>query len=87
MGEIKLSKEFEAIIQRQIKSGHYDNAVDVIAAGLSLLDALGNGSEDTPEELAKAINDAFEDESDDIPLDAAFDHIEKIYLEDIKGHS
>ena len=85
MGEIKLSKEFEAIILRQIKSGHYDNAADVISAGLSLLDALGNGIEGTPEELAKTINDAFDDESEDIPLDVAFDHIEKIYLEDIKA--
>ncbi|MDB5526439.1 MAG: hypothetical protein JWM58_4202 [Rhizobium sp.] len=87
MGEIKLSQEFEAIIQRQINSGHYDSATGVIAAGLSLLDALGHGTEDTPEGLSKAINDAFEDGTDDIPLNDAFAHIEKLYQQDMKARS
>ena len=84
MGEIRLGKEFEAIIQKQIDSGHFDNAADVIAAGLSLLDALGRGIDDAPEELARQINEAFDDGSDDIPLEIAFDHIEQAYLRDTK---
>lgn len=85
MGDIRLSKEFEAIIQRQIESGHYDNAAEVIAAGLSLLDALGSGVDDTPEQFAKEINEAFDDGSEDIPLEQAFEHIEKLYLQDMKA--
>lgn len=84
MGEIKLSREFEAIIQRHIESGHYQNAQDVIAAGLSLLDAF-EGTELTSEGFAAAINQSLDDGSDDIPLESAFEHIETIYLRDVKA--
>jgi Arc/MetJ-type ribon-helix-helix transcriptional regulator len=85
MGEIKLGSEFEAIIQKKLQSGHYQNAAGVISAGLSLLDALGSGVDDTPEDLAKAINDAFEDGTDDIPSEAVDEYFKNLYLRDIKA--
>jgi len=83
MGEIKLSREFEAIIQRHLDSGQYDNAADVISAGLALLDAL----QFSPDELSREINEAFDDGSDDISLDEAFDHIEKLHLRRVRARS
>jgi Arc/MetJ-type ribon-helix-helix transcriptional regulator len=82
MGEIKLSREFEAIIQRHIDSGQYENEADVVSAALALLDAMDYSSDP-----AKEINDAFDDGSEDISLDAAFQHINEIYLRDVKGRT
>lgn len=82
MGEIKLSREFEAIIQRRIDSGQYENETEVVSAALALLETTDYLSDPT-----KEINDAFDDGSEDISLTAAFQHITEIYLRDMKDHT
>lgn len=83
MGEIRLSQEFDEIIQKQIESGNYESAADVISAALALLDEVN----DRASELSREINDAFDDGSEGIALDDAFAHIEQIYLRDMKDRA
>ena len=85
MNEIKLGREYEAIIQKQIESGRYDSASGVIEAGLTLLegfDALNGGDY---EQTKDSINASFDDGSDDVPFEEAFRHIEAIHARDTAG--
>ena len=82
MGEIKLSEQFEAIIRRQVESGRYGSAAEVVAAGLTLLAGFEEIGVDDFDALRAGINEAFDDGSDDIPLDAAFGHVDRLYAAD-----
>ena len=82
MGEIKLSEPFEAIIRRQVESGRYGSASEVVAAGLTLLAGFEEVGVDDFEALRAGINEAFDDGSDDISLDSAFRHVELLYAAD-----
>jgi antitoxin ParD1/3/4 len=82
MNEIKLTREYETIIQKQIDSGRYDNATDVIEASLSLLEGFDSLDDGDYAAMKEGINASFDDGSDDIPLEDAFRHIEAMHERD-----
>lgn len=82
MGEIKLSEQFETIIRRQMETGRYDSASEVVAAGLTLLAGFEEVGVDEFEALRAAVNGAFDDGSDDVPIEAAFKGVERLYAAD-----
>ena len=82
MGEVKLSEQFEAIIRRQMETGRYGSASEVVAAGLTLLEGFEEIGVDDFEALRASINESFDDGSDDVPLSDAFASIERIYADD-----
>lgn len=81
-GDIKLSGQFDAIIRRQIATGRYGSASEVVAAGLTLLAGFEEVGVDDFEALRASIDEAFDDGSDDVPLAGAFASIERLHAAD-----
>jgi antitoxin ParD1/3/4 len=82
MGDIKLNEQFEEIIRRQMETGRYGSASEVVAAGLTLLAGFEEVGVDDFEALRAGINDAFDDTTDDIPVSSAFESVERLYAAD-----
>ena len=82
MGELKLTEQFEAIIHRQVESGRYGSAAEVVEAGLALLEGLDKLDIDELEVLRATINDAFDDGTDDMSIEAAFESVEGLHVLD-----
>lgn len=73
MTEIHLSDKDRAFIEEQVKSGAYDNAEDVVAAGLSRL-----GSEDEHLRAMIAEADAQLDRGEFVSFESAEAHADSI---------
>lgn len=82
MGEVKLNEQFEEIIRRQMETGRYGSASEVVAAGLTLLEGFDEVGVDDFEALRASINEAFDDGSDDVPIERAFDSVDRLYAAD-----
>lgn len=75
---VALGEHFEAFIKRQLASGRYNNASEVVRAGLRLLQELEQVNEARLAELRKAVEEGF-DSGPGIPAEEVFDRLKAKY--------
>lgn len=75
---VVLGEYFETFIKRQLASGRYNNASEVVRAGLRLLQQLEQVNEARLGELRKAIEEGF-DSGPGMPAEDVFDRLEGKY--------
>jgi antitoxin ParD1/3/4 len=83
MRNISLAPELEEFVDAQVRSGRFRDASEVVSAGLRLLEDRNLGQAEHRERLAREINEAFDDLSDDISAEDVFASLEKLYAEDV----
>ena len=76
---VALTPHFEAFVRQQIESGQFNNASEVVRAGLRLLEAQKARDELELDELRAAIAASLAS-GPDIPADEVFDRLEAKYL-------
>lgn len=77
MASLSLGAHFEAFVQAQIERGRYQNASEVVRAGLRLLEDYELGIEERTKALRQALDDAWSDPRPSRPADAVFDEMER----------
>jgi antitoxin ParD1/3/4 len=84
MPNVSLGPYFEAFIEKQIVEGRFQNASEVVRAGLRLLEdeVLHAGR---LAELRRRIDDAFDDPRPSVPADEVFARIEHKHAERVKA--
>lgn len=81
MGEFKLNEQFQGIIDRQIQSGRYETDSEVVEAALTLLEGFEQVGIDEFEAMRARLDEAFDDPVN-IPLEEAFEQIDKMIAHD-----
>ncbi len=81
MANVHLGERFEAFIQEQIRGGRYQNASEVVRAGLRLLEDRELERQRHLERLKAEINAAFDDPRPPVSAEEAFANIERRYRE------
>ena len=72
MPNISLGHRFENFIDEQVGSGRFEDASDVVRAGLRLLEDIECSLIERKASLRAAINAAFDDPNPDIPAEDVF---------------
>jgi len=85
MPNVSLGSHFEEFIDTQLKNGRFQNASEVVRAGLRLLEDQELAHAERAANLAKAINEAFDEPGNDIPAEDVFGRLEAEYAEDVKA--
>ena len=85
MPNMSIGSHFEEFIEAQVKNGRFQNASEVVRAGLRLLEDQELERAERAERLAKSINEAFDEPGEDIPAEEVFDRLEYQYAEDMKA--
>lgn len=75
---VALGEHFEAFVKDQLASGRYNNASEVVRAGLRLLEELEKINEARVAELRKAVEEGFRSGLG-IPAEEVFDRLEAKY--------
>jgi len=81
MATINLGDHFEKFVQERIAHGRYQNASEVVRAGLRLLEEHELSLEERIAQLKAKINEAWDDPRPSRPADEVFDRIEADYAE------
>jgi antitoxin ParD1/3/4 len=77
MKNIALSKDAERFIRKQIESGRYENADEVIDAGLQMLESNEQPLEDwLRNEIPSRYDDLLDGRADGVSIDDAFSRLE-----------
>jgi antitoxin ParD1/3/4 len=76
MPSINLGDHFEKFVQERIARGRYQNASEVVRAGLRLLEEHEMALEERAAQLKAKINEAWDDPRPSRPADDVFDRIE-----------
>jgi antitoxin ParD1/3/4 len=76
MPSINLGGRFEKFVQERIACGRYQNASEVVRAGLRLLEEHEMALEERAAQLKAKINAAWDDPRPSRPADDVFDRIE-----------
>ena len=78
MASIALSEHYERFIKKQLESGRYNNASEVVRAGLRLLEDYEDGREQwLRDEVTARFDEIKGDLETGVSLDTAFSNIEK----------
>jgi antitoxin ParD1/3/4 len=85
MASVSLGSHFEAFIDRQIESGRFQNASEVVRAGLRLLEDQELTRTEREAAVKAAIDRAFADPRPDINGKDALKRIEAQYAKDLKA--
>lgn len=85
MPNVSLGKHLEEFVESQVKNGRFQNASEVVRAGLRLLEDLELARAERAARLARSINEAFDDPSPDIFFDEVFARLEEQYADDVKA--
>ena len=84
MANVNLGERFEAFIQEQIREGRYQNASEVVRAGLRMLEDHEAERKQHFERLKAEINAAFDDPRPSLTSDEVFDRLEARLVERMK---
>ena len=87
MANVHLGERFETFIAEQVREGRFQNASEVVRAGLRLLEDHETERKETLARLKSEINAAFEDPRPPIPMDEGMKEIEDLYAQDAKERS
>ena len=85
MPNVSIGSNLEAFIDHQVKEGRFQNASEVVRAGLRLLQERELELAERVARLARGINAAFEESGDDMSAEEAFACIERRYDADVKA--
>jgi antitoxin ParD1/3/4 len=85
MPDYSLGRHFEQFVDAQVRSGRFHDADEVLRAGLRLLETLEAEHSARAAQLARAVNDAFDEPGPDIPAEDVFDRLEAEYAADVKA--
>lgn len=72
MPNVSLGPHFETFVQAQIDGGRFQNASEVVRAGLRLLEDQETALAERRAELLRSIDAAFDDPRPSIPAEQAF---------------
>ena len=89
MSSVSLGKHFENFVHEQISGGRYQNASEVIRAGLRLLEDQELNRRESLLDLKAEIDAAWDDPSPSRPAEDVFGRLENLYkemLKDTKNH-
>jgi antitoxin ParD1/3/4 len=78
MPNVSLGQHFDEFIETQIEQGRFQNASEVVRAGLRLLQEHELEVRERKLKFSELINQAFDEEGEDIPLELMFKEIESI---------
>ena len=79
MANVNLGERFEAFIQEQIREGRYQNASEVVRAGLRLLEDHEAARKKQFDYMKAAITEAMEDPRPPKSSEEVFDRLEERY--------
>lgn len=85
MRMISLAQELEEFVDVQVKSGRFRDVSEVVGAGLRLLEDRNLAQAEHAERLAREINEAFDDPSEDIAVEEVFAGLERLCAEDMRA--
>lgn len=85
MPNVSLGSHYEEFVQGQIEQGRFQNASEVIRAGLRMLEDHEMGLAERRLELRRQINAAFDDARSSLPADEVFDRIERKHADAMKA--
>lgn len=88
MPNVSLGHHFDGFIQRQVESGRFQNASEVVRAGLRLLEDRETSLAERRAELQRSIAEAFDDPRPSIPAKEVFARLRAHHAEQVKadGH-
>jgi antitoxin ParD1/3/4 len=84
MSSISLGNHFEKFVQDQISGGRYQNASEVVRAGLRLLEDVEMSRQERISFLKSEIDAAWDDPTPSKPANEVFDRLENLYA-DLSG--
>jgi antitoxin ParD1/3/4 len=79
MASIHLGEHFEQFVQQQLAHGRYQNASEVVRAGLRLLEDYEMSAAERAQQIKAKINEAWDDPRPSRPVDEVFDRVEKLH--------
>ena len=80
MADIALEQRHQKFIERQLEEGRFDNASDVVQAGLEMLEDIEDDRESwLRDEVPARLAEMQVDPSIGIPADEVFDKLEALY--------
>jgi antitoxin ParD1/3/4 len=84
MPSINLGEHFEQFVRERVAQGRYQNASEVVRAGLRLLEEHEMSLEERAKLLKAKIDEAWDDPRPSLPADEVFDEIEALYAEAVR---
>lgn len=76
MASINLGGHFEKFVEEQVARGRFQNATEVVRAGLRLLEEHETGIQERAERLKAKINEAWDDPRPSRPAEEVFARLE-----------
>lgn len=83
MPNVSIGDHFETFISRKVEEGRFQNASEVVRAGLRLLEDQELARTERAIRLAREINAAFDEPGQDMLVEEAFEEIERQYQSDM----
>jgi antitoxin ParD1/3/4 len=82
MPNVSLGDHFEEFVSRQVAEGRFQNASEVVRAGLRMLEDYELSRAERAARLVREINDAFDDPTTDVPAEQVFAKLEQQFSAD-----
>lgn len=87
MPNVSIGDHFETFISQKVAEGRFQNASEVVRAGLRLLEDQELARNERVARLAREIKAAFDEPGEDVPVEEAFEEIERQYQADISARA
>lgn len=87
MPNVSLGEHFEEFISRQVADGRFQNASEVVRAGLRMLEDYELSRAERAARLAREINEAFDNPAADVPAEQVFARLEQQFSADKAARS
>lgn len=88
MPNVSLGDHFEEFVSSQVAKGRFQNASEVVRAGLRMLEDYELSRAERAAQLTREINAAFDDPAPDVPAEEVFAEIERQFSADkaVRSH-